>query len=473
MKSKLNSNTHILYVIAHGFAARMLFQTGLIEQLTQAGKSVAIIAPDANDPTIAELSKNPKIEVFEASADTNIWGDDYLFKRKYFFENIEANPALWEKHIQSVFYNTSLHPWRRVRPFYYFLIYKLIRFFPSIRRRFEEREHRHLQSKTVKDLIEKINPQMVISTYPVNLLEAQVLFAAKEKNISTTIHLLSWDNITSKGKFPVTADNFIVWGDIMREELEEYYQMSPKQIQTVGVPHFDHHIKVKNNPGVHELLTDLELKPDQPYIFMAMSSPYFAPKEIDIAEWLSAKIEENIFGENMQLIIRPHPQNVSGFMADKSWLGRLKNLKSDRVAVDFPKLVKSKLRWSMAKNDMSHLSNLLIGCSVCLNSGSTVSIDALVVEKPVILTSFDADAKLSYWKSARRLIDYTHLKKFIESGGAVPVFSFEELAKKINDYIADPSLDFEKRSNALRRQCFKNDGKSTERAVEAVTKLLK
>ena len=317
-------------------------------------------------------------------------------------------------------------------------------------------------------MIEKINPQMVVSTYPVNLLEAKVLFAAKQKNIPTTLHLLSWDNITSKGKFPVTADNFIVWGDIMREELQEYYQTPDERIQTVGVPHFDHHIKVKNNPGVHDLLTELELNPEQPYIFMAMSSPYFAPKEIDIAEWLAAKVEADFFGKNMQLIIRPHPQNVSGFLSDKKWLPRLKNMKSSRVAVDFPKLVKSKLRWSMAKNDMNHLSNLLIGCSVCLNSGSTVSIDALIVGKPSILTSFDADTKLSYWKSARRLIDYTHLKKFIESGGGVPVFSYEELAAKINAYIADPSLDADRRANALQRQCFKNDGQSTERAVEAM-----
>ena len=138
-------STKICYVIAHGFAARMLFQTGLIEKLTEHGKSIAIIAPDANDPTLAELSKNPKIEIFEASADTNIWGDDYLFKRKYFLEDIRSNPALWEKHIQSVFYNTSKHPWRRVRPFYYYLIYQLIKFFPGIRSRFLQKESRYLK----------------------------------------------------------------------------------------------------------------------------------------------------------------------------------------------------------------------------------------------------------------------------------------------------------------------------------------
>lgn len=446
----------------------MLFQTGLIEKLTKEGKRIAIITPDANDPNLLELQKNPLIEVFEASAKNNIWDDDYLFKRKYYLENIKDNPALWEKHIQSVKYNTSKHPWRRVRPFWYYLIYQLIKIFPSIRDRFKQSERKYLVSKEATDLIAQINPQMVVSTYPVSLLEAKILFAAKAKNIPTTIHLLSWDNISCKGKFPVMGDNFIVWGDIMKEELLEYYGTPLERIHTCGVPHFDHHIKVKQQPGYRELLMELDLQPDQPYIFMAMSSPYFAPGEIDIAEWLSKAVEQDVFGKDIQLIIRPHPQNVSGFMADKKWLPRLKKLKSNRVGIDFPKLVKSKMRWSMAKNDMDHLSNLLIGCSVCLNSGSTVSIDALIVEKPSILTSFDGDKKLSYWKSARRLIDYNHLRKFIESGGATPVFSYEELQNKINAYIKNPSLDKEKRDHALKRQCFRNDGQSTERAVEVM-----
>lgn len=462
----------ICYVIAHGFAARMLFQTGLIIKLTEQGKSVALITPDAQDANLQAFKQHPQIQVFEASAKNNIWDDDYVFKRKYYLEDIKANPALWEKHIQSVFYNTSKHPWRRVRPFLYYMVYVLNQYFPSIRKRFAAKENKYLVSKDIAALIEKINPKLVVSTYPVSLLEAKVLYAAQQKNIATTIHLLSWDNISCKGKFPILADNYIVWGKVMRDELQEYYGIADEHIYTCGVPHFDNHIKVKQQPNYEALLLELELDPKQPYIFVAMSSPYFAPKEIDIVEWLAKAVENNRFGENMQLIVRPHPQNVSGFMADKSWLGRLKNLKSERVAVDFPRLIKnSKLRWSMQQKDMGRLSNLLLGCSLCLNSGSTVSIDALMVDKPVILTSFDADAKLSYWKSARRLIDYNHLRKFIDLGGGLPVFSFAELEEKIRAYVDNPQLDMQERKRALEQQCFRNDGQATERVVEAVLEI--
>ncbi len=469
----ISPQTDICYVIAHGFAARMLLQTGLIQQLLEQGKTIAIIAPDISDNNLVALNSHPKITLYESSADTNIWSDNYLFKRKYFLEDIKSNPALWEKHIQATRYNTSKHPWRLIRPFFYGGIYRLNKIFPSIRERFAARESENLRSQEMTDLIEKINPKLVVSTYPVAFLEAKVLYAAKQKSIPTCIHLLSWDNITSKGKFPVSADYYIVWGQIMRDELQEYYRTPDERIYTCGVPHFDNHIKVKNAPKYGELLLELGLKPDLPYIFVAMSSPYFAPGEIDIVEWLAKAIKENIFGDKMQLIVRPHPQNVSGFLADTSWLPRLKKLKNTRVSVDFPQLNKSKLRWSMQQQDMDKLSNLLVGCTVCLNSGSTVSIDALMVGKPSVLTSFDGDKKLSYWKSARRLIDYTHLRKFIDIGGATPIFSYEELGEKIKSYQQNPSLDAEKRSIALQAQCFSDDGKSTERVVEAVLEILK
>jgi len=118
---------------------------------------------------------------------------------------------------------------------------------------------------------------------------------------------------------------------------------------------------------------------------------------------------------------------------------RLENLNSKRVAVDFPQLIKSNVRWSMKKSDMNHLSNLLAGCSVCLNSGSTVSIDALVMEK---------------------------------LGGAKVAHSYQELTESILKYLITPELDAKKRQHALNMECHKNDGEATTRVVKAMLQML-
>lgn len=464
--------TDICYVISHGFAARMLLQTGLIRRLAREGKQIAIITPDPGDDNLVTFREEPKVKVYGHAVKTGLWGDDYLFKRKYYLEDIRSNTALWEKHIYEIFYSPSRHPWRRIRAFYYYAIHKLIPYFPSIRRQFLRNEHRYLRSQKTADLLQKIDPEVVIATYPVNFMEARVLYAAKAAKIKTVLHLLSWDNITAKGKFPVSADEYIVWGEVMYRELKAQYQIADYKIHLCGVPHFDHHVQVREQPDYRKLVAELGLDPDRPYLFFAMSSPRFAPREMDIVEQLTADIERGVFGPDLQLIVRPHPQNVQGFMADQSWVGRLKGIQSRRVAVDFPRLNTSNLRWSMQQVDMDRLSNLLTGCALCLNSGSTVSIDALMHHKPVILTSFDGTARLNYWKSARRLVDYTHLRKFVKLGGAEVVRSTEALNHTIKEYLSNPHQKESQRLQALEQECFRDDGRATERVVKALNRIL-
>lgn len=140
--------------------------------------------------------------------------------------------------------------------------------------------------------------------------------------------------------------------------------------------------------------------------------------------------------------------------------------------MDFPQLVNSKVRWSMRRADMDHLSNLLAGCSLCLNSGSTVSIDALMMDKPVLLTAFDGEKQLYYWKSARRLVDYPHQKKFVQLGGAEVVHSYSELEVAILKYLKNPDHDLDRRRHALHMECYKNDGQATQRVVNAMLTIL-
>lgn len=465
--------TDICYIISHGFAARMLLQTNLLLRLTETGKHVAIITPDAADANLQALLPNDRIRIYDAGIKQTIWDDDYGVKRMYYLEDIKSNPVFWEKHINGIWYTKSIHPWKRIRPFIYYPIHLLIPHFPSIRKRFKKTEGKYLVSQKATALLKKIRPRLVVSTYPINFLEAKFLYAAKQLQIQTLIHLLSWDNITSKGIFPVIPDRFIAWGEVMQKELKEYYQVNDDSIYVCGVPHFDNHIRVKKNPAYRAIIKELGLSPDSPYLFVAMSSPRFAPHEIDIVEWLAAAVRNNKFGDSLQLVIRPHPQNMQGSMADKHWIPRLDKLIGSRVAIDYPRLVNSKVRWSMQQSDMNRLSNLLAGCSICFNSGSTVSIDALMFDKPVILTAFDADKQLNYWKSARRVVDFPHQKKFVEMGGASVVYSFEELTQQIHAYLKNPKLDQAKRQYAIDKECYKNDGYSTNRVIEALCNILR
>jgi len=94
------------------------------------------------------------------------------------------------------------------------------------------------------------------------------------------------------------------------------------------------------------------------------------------------------------------------------------------------------------------------------------------MDKPVILTSFDGDKNLYYWKSARRLVDYPHQKKFVEMGGAEVVHSYEKLEESILRYLENPNFRIAERTNALENECFSKDGKSTDRVIVAMQEIV-
>lgn len=475
MKRNERFKLDICYIVSHGFAARMIMQTGLLAKLSQNGLKVGLIAPDSNDENLSSFCEKYEVKLFEYNLNNQFWSENYWVKRRYILEDIKANPALWEKHLRAINIkkNKSKHPWRHIRPRLYYWLNQYAQKNEKFKEQFKKKEQQILTNKKASNFInEVVATKILVSTYPVNLQEAILLHAANQNsNILTVIHLLSWDNITSKGHFPALADEFVVWGKTMAEEFRSYYHIKEEKMHLAGVPHFDEHYEAKKNPNL-KVVEHLGLNSQLPYLFFAMSSPYFTPYEIEIVEWLAEAVNKDEFGEEMQLIVRPHPQNVQGNMADKTWLPRLRRIEGGKVAVDYPQLVDSKLKWSMKQSDMKKLSDLLVNCSICLNSGSTISIDTLIVDQPVIITAFDAHKKLSYWDSARRLIDFVHLRKLVDSGGISVVENFRALKKEIFAYLSDADRNKNARMYAKKMQVEFSDGKATERVAKILTTLL-
>jgi len=461
----------IAYIVSHGFAARMVMQTNLLGRLSDLGMDVALIAPDKDDANLKTYCHTHNIQLHQFNPQTDFWTANYVKARMYFLENIKKNPALYEKYIYAKNYVQNQSFNATIKLLLFKLGHDLKEVFPVIKTIFKRREQKMLRSCTADELIQLLKPKVLVSTYPVNYSESMLVKSAQTMGIKTVMHLLSWDNISCKGHFPVLAEEYIAWGPIMKEELKEYYNIKDAKIRVTGVPHFDLHTESKKTADQGRYLQELGLDPKKPYLFFGMSSPRFAPKEIDIVEHLAEQIAKNVYGKNLQLVVRPHPQNIQGSMSDTSWLPRLKKLKSARVGVDFPKLATSNMAWSMEKNDMYKLSSLLVGAVLSLNSGSTLSIDSMMCGTPVILTSFDGASDLDYWKSAKRLIDYNHLKKLITLDGVEVCKSYVELESTIHYITKNRSKVSDQVTNSVQRFCY-SSGSATENVAKVLLQMI-
>ncbi|MCX6360319.1 MAG: hypothetical protein NT029_10945 [Armatimonadetes bacterium] len=456
----------VCYVIAQGFAARTVLHTGAVPALRDRGHTVSVLVPHGTSGSLADTASRLGITLHEAPP---LQGRYEYFSdvvRRYLTEDVRANPALWARHVRILAEgvgrkkvlsarlgyaaNRILRPWAATEP--------LVRLLEQIL----------LVNPAMETALRRIDPRVLVSTYPVEPLESCLLLAAQRRGISTVGQLLSWDNITSKGRFPVSPDRYLSWGPIMTEEIREYYRVPAGRVRDCGVAHFDAHVRSVSPGRIAANLTALGLDPSKPYILVGMSSPFFCPNEIDIVEWLASAVAEGRFGPDIQLVVRPHPLNVTGYLADQSWLPRLDRLKGPRVGVDYPTLKEGKLVWNMDESDLPHLANLLAGCAVSLNSGSTFTIDAIIHDKPVVMTAFDADQQRPWWQSARRVVEYKHLAKLLALGGVRAAHSYDDLAAAVAGYLADPARDAAGRARVRERECGPCDGRAAERQAQAL-----
>lgn len=468
------SKCDICYIISNGFSERMILHTDLIPELKKVGLTkISLILPVKEGDVVRNLEEKFGIKVYYLNIKHSFWSHEYLSLRTYVYEDINKNPALQAKYFKARYDYSGYNPWRRIRPMLYYGLNKLLLKINFLQKIFSSYEKFILRNKKLTRLIKEIDPKILVSTYPVNYVEGAGIRIAKDLKIPSVTHLSSWDNITCKGRFPAISEYFISWGRIMTEELKQYYNLNKNVIYEVGVPHFDKSKELVSREKMKCYLKELGLDTEKPYIFFGMSSPYFAPKEIDIVERLADQIERNIYGDTMQMIIRPHPQNVQGGMADKEWLPRLDSLQSNRVGINYPIIEETYLPWNVNEEDFDKLANYVSECSVLLNTGSTLSLEGIIHNKPVIVTLFDADYNMKSYNSAIRIKNYFHFKKLIDFNGVVVVYHYEALKAAILKCIKEPDFNKEKRDKALFMECGIIDGKSSERIANSFLDIIK
>ncbi len=464
---------HICYIASHGFAVRMLLQTDLLKRLRDSGYKVTLFTTDPDDQVLKTYAAEHGISLKAFGAKGTLTHPKYQLLRTYFLEDLYSNPALMEKHHYQISRRTSNKEkrWR-------WLWKLLLLFHPLIRKTkfipllFERWEKRMLRRQPVPDHFGVLQPDLFVSTYPAHPMESILLYQAKTVGITTCIHLLSWDNISCKGRFYTLADAYLSWGPIMTEEYQAYYGIAREKIHECGVCHFDLHETILRQETDERYFGQLGLQKDVPIIFFGMSSPRFVPNEIDVVETVASWVESNRLGSDTMMVIRPHPQNVSGPMADAQWLSRLEKIQSARVRVFYPMLVSSHLPWSLEREDMVALSSILKHACVCINSCSTLSVDALMLGVPNLAPMYDGhQGQRPYWHAARRLLDYTHIKKFIADGGAEIAHSEDELYSKLQSMLHNKTLYAKLAERARIRQTGTNCGRATDLAIQALQKI--
>jgi CDP-glycerol glycerophosphotransferase (TagB/SpsB family) len=453
----------ILLPIFNGLRARNFFLTDLYPELLRQNVKLVILAPTYKCEYYKETYKHPQVEFVEWDPMPEHWlgrvlqsfafnalGTGTVREKQYAFYVRDHNLP---KYILRRFIGIVFGKKKWVR--------KLIRladktFVPA--------------DPSLVQVIKKYAPDLVLAPDIILSSDRMILRAAKKLGIKTIGMVRSWDNLTAKGVIQVMPDYLIAQTHVMKKEAETFGDMPGDRVLVCGVPQFDMYwqpIKHKREEFLHSLNIPLDKR-------LVLCAPFFGEYSqksgIMLIEELAAAIKDGRLPSTTHLLVRYRPEDGTAQDAPERF-----NDENITVTKPFSRVFRNKRGnpdYEFTPPDMDLMMDSLRYSDVTLNTISTLTVDAVALDKPVVNVRFDIDPTTAPGSRVELYSNFDHYKSLENTGGVRLAHSVDELIEEINTYLKNPELDSEGRAEIRREQIEFEDGKSGLRSAKAIVELL-
>jgi len=350
--------------------------------------------------------------------------------------------------------------WRAYLEKWMYKPFSYVTFFKYIARFVEQHVFRN---NTYEKYFDKYNPSLVFSSSIVSTVDILFMKEARRRGIKTVSMPKGWDNI-AKMFYKFVPDLLVVQNELMEEQVPRVQCFSKSSVVSVGFPQFDYYVDAPLLSR-EEYCKLIGVDPKRKLIFFG-SEGVWAPYDDAIVDILVKWLDEGVYDEDTTIIIRPHYSDVYN-----NRFVRFEN--TPHVVLD-PFFTLSNFfldNWDPVRKDMEMFANLLHHSDVLITTTSTLTLDAACFDLPIINIAFGILYKHGQDMS-ELFYKKDHYQWVLDTGAVDLVFNNKELLSSINKYFGDPSIDQAQRKNLVNKVCYRDDGKSCERIVNSIEKLL-
>jgi hypothetical protein len=307
--------------------------------------------------------------------------------------------------------------------------------------------------KEYKTILENEKFDMLFFTHQRPPFIAPLVYQAEQLRIKTTSFIFSWDNLASKGRMAANFDYYLVWSNLMQEELLHFYKkVKAKNIEVVGTPQFEPYVLGRYETLKNDFYLKFNLDSNKKTICFSCGDISTSKNDELYITTIADAIKNNKI-LNVNLIVRTSPAEdpirFESFVA-----------KYPFIKWNYPKWHLARMghqeEWSQripSKEDVIDLRGILEYSDLNVNMLSTMSLDFLQFDKPVINTVFGNAANGLY--DDQRFLDYPHIKNVVNSNATRIVKFKQELIDAINLYLEFPDTDLENRKQLIKMQIGK------------------
>jgi hypothetical protein len=269
------------------------------------------------------------------------------------------------------------------------------------------------------------------------------LIAAHQLGIPCGTLVQSWDNLSTKmGVLPAWLDRYWSWSPRMNEEMARLYPHLPAdRFRVVGSPQFDFHRLLELRRPRADYAAELGLDPARRFVLIGTGTPKALPDEHRV---MLALIEQLAAAEpEVQVLLRLHPKDDG-----ERWrelrpalerCGAVLRPTAPAQAMDAGAVVSPLDFYRDQVNDLGH-------AEVVINCSSTLTVDAALLDRPIVGIAYDAAPDAVFPEGrARAFSEGSHFAPLVATGGVRVVQDAGSCLDAIRAYLADRALDREGR----------------------------
>ncbi len=320
------------------------------------------------------------------------------------------------------------------------------------------------KTNTYKRLLKTTNPDVLFFTHQRPPYVAPILHAAKRLKIRTSAFIFSWDNLASKGRMMGPFNTYFVWSDLMKKELLYFYPSTKKEcVFVVGTPQFEPYVLDKYHIDKAAFFKKFKLDSSKKLICYSCADADIGANDSVHIQSIMHFIQRRS-DLNLQLLVRTSPAE------DGKRFNTLKQA--------YPKIRWNIPKWNLTRNDhieswsqrvpttedMVDLKALLKFSDLNINMCSTMSLDFMLFEKPVINTVFGNKQNGLY--DDQRFLNFDHYKKVIDSKAVYIAKNEMELELQIEEAIKYPKAKNKYQKALIKLQIGKPLKGTSSRIVE-------
>jgi hypothetical protein len=325
-------------------------------------------------------------------------------------------------------------------------------------------------TKEYIEILKKDSPTHLFFTHQRPAYLAPFLYAAIQLKIPTSTFIFSWDNLASKGRMLGTFNHFLVWSQLMKEELLYFYpNVKDENVQIVGTPQFEPYVLDKYRSAKESFFAKFGLDANKKTICYSCADVTIGPNDPIVIKAIAEAIRNSEIQFPSQLLVRTSPAE------DDS---RFKEIRDEfpEILWNIPKWVLTRENhqesWSQripSKEDIMDLRTILENADLSVNMCSTMSLDFMLFDKPVINTVFGNLENGLY--NDQRFLSYIHYKKVIDGNAVMIAKDRQQLIEQINHTFNNPTERIIERKAMIDLQIGKSLQGTSKRIASTLSEL--